>query len=66
MVAEQDWRQRRGLPHKRKTVPPSKTREGRRAAHIAKRAAELGISHADAERLVPRRSAIARRDAKRR
>lgn len=55
VVREGDWRERKGLPRKRKSVPPSRTPEGRRASHIAKRAAELGISFAEADRVVQRR-----------
>lgn len=62
-VREGNWRERIGLPRKRKTVPPSRTREGRRAAHIRAKAERLGISYADAERLTQRRQAARRRPA---
>jgi hypothetical protein len=55
VVREGDWRERKGLPRKRKSVPPSRTREGRRAAHIRAKAERLGISYADAERETQRR-----------
>jgi predicted amidophosphoribosyltransferase len=48
VVCEGDRRERKGLPRKRKSVPPSRTREGRRAAHLAKRetAAQFDLDRA--------------------
>jgi hypothetical protein len=60
-VREGNWRQRHNMPRKRSKVPPSHTREGRRARHIARKAAEWGVSIADAELRIPRRQSPKRK-----
>jgi hypothetical protein len=55
VAREGNWRERHNLPRRRKSVPPSRTPEARRVAHIAKKAARLGISVVEAERVTPRR-----------
>jgi hypothetical protein len=61
VLHEGNWRERHGLSRKRKSVPPSRTPEARRARHIAARASRLGISIADAERVTRRRLSARRK-----
>lgn len=55
VVRDGDWRERIGLPRKRKTMPSSRTPEGRRKAHIRDKAERLGISFAEADRMTQHR-----------
>jgi hypothetical protein len=52
---EGNWRERHNMPRRRKSVPPSRTPEARRARTVAAAAERLGISPAEAERLTQRR-----------
>jgi hypothetical protein len=60
-VREIGWRVARGLPRRHRKLPPSRTTEGRRRAHISKRAAEWGVDFDEAERRIAKRPGATRR-----
>ena len=55
VVAEQTWREEKGLPRKRAKVPPSQLPEARRRWRIGQKARRLDVTPEEAERMTPRR-----------